>query len=222
VQLSGPLHAGGNLTWIAWSADGQRVFYVADQGTDELFELYSVPTLGGEQLRLSNAMVGDGDVLTDPPPALTADGSHVVFVADRVTDGLDELWSVPAGGSGPPVLVSHTLGETSTWSVRGFSIGAGAQRVAYTYRSSACVGCAVIERLWSAPLLGGDAVRLDGCLALSSNVLGVPVASPTDPRQALYLADQTANEQFLLFAGDTCLFCDGFEAGTPSARWAVP
>ena len=39
-----------------------------------------------------------------------------------------------------------------------------------------------------------------------------------DGRGAIYIADQEVDDQVDLYLGDTCLLCDGFEAGD-SGRW---
>jgi hypothetical protein len=47
------------------------------------------------------------------------------------------------------------------------------------------------------------------------------VVPPSGSRFALYLADQSFDEQFELYSGDPCLLCDGFESGS-TARWVMP
>ena len=47
-----------------FSPDSSRVLYVADQDTDEVFEIYSVPAGGGTPTKLNGPLVAEGDVST--------------------------------------------------------------------------------------------------------------------------------------------------------------
>jgi WD40 repeat protein len=88
--------------------DGTRVVYRADQDTDEVFELWSVPLdASTPPVRLHASLAPDRDV-----PAfgfrITADSRRVVFV---VEDGLGvaRLWSAPLDGSAPALELSGPL-----------------------------------------------------------------------------------------------------------------
>ena len=88
---------------IRVSPDGRRVVYAAEQDTDDILDLYSVPIEGGPVTRLGGPLARNG---ADIPSAesrfrITPDGTRVVFVVDPTDDLLDdlvELHSVPIGG----------------------------------------------------------------------------------------------------------------------------
>ena len=87
------------------SPDGTRVVYSADQNTDDVVELYSVPIAGGTAVKLNPALVAGGDVFNR---AVSPDGSRVVYSADQQTDGIIELYSVPITG-GTAIKLNGTL-----------------------------------------------------------------------------------------------------------------
>src|SRR5262245_1658591 len=86
------------------ASDGTRLVYLADQDTDEQFELYAVPTDGSRiATKLSGDMIAGGDVEFDFQ--LTPDGSHALYRADAEQDFLTYLHSVPTDASQPPALL---------------------------------------------------------------------------------------------------------------------
>ena len=66
-KLSGPMTAGGDAYQARFSPDGTTVVYMADQDTDEIFELYSVPIDGSTMpIKISGAMLmGPGSGVLD-------------------------------------------------------------------------------------------------------------------------------------------------------------
>jgi hypothetical protein len=66
-----------------------RVVYLADQETDELFELFSVPITGGTATKLSGTLVSEGDVYSWK---ISSDDSRVVYLADKQRDEQYELF----------------------------------------------------------------------------------------------------------------------------------
>jgi Tol biopolymer transport system component len=117
TKLSGALVAGGDVLattfgrrFFALSPDGTRVLYVADQLADNTFELFGAPVDGSAPaIRLNAPFPLGGDVGTLVPPAFSADGTRVAYLADQTTDEIVELLSVPGDGSAPPVSVSPAL-----------------------------------------------------------------------------------------------------------------
>ena len=82
--------------------------YWADQETDNVYELYSVP-LGGPAaagVKLNGAMVTGGYVHNF---LISPDSSRVVYLADQQTDNVYELYSVPLGG--PAAAGSSSTGR---------------------------------------------------------------------------------------------------------------
>ncbi len=104
TRLSGQMVNGGDVkVGPLISSDSATVVYRADQDTDGVFELYSVPLAGGVPTKLNPTMVAGGDI-NGVEYAISPDSRTVVYVADAVTDGLVELFSVPVGGGLPKNL----------------------------------------------------------------------------------------------------------------------
>jgi hypothetical protein len=95
--LNGALVPGGDVLDFNFrlTGDGQRVVYVADQQTDEVQELYSVPIAGGVVTKLNGALVAGGDVGIFQ---IAANSQRVVYRADQQADDVVELYSVPTAG----------------------------------------------------------------------------------------------------------------------------
>ena len=105
-RLNGPFmpETLGDVLDYLISPDGAFVVYVADQDTNDVYELYRTPLDGsGAPVQLNSEMVEGGNVgelfnfyaefLISP------DGSRVVYRADQELDERFELYSVPADGS---------------------------------------------------------------------------------------------------------------------------
>lgn len=80
--------AFGSVMDFEISPDGGYVVYWADQETDGVFELWSVPLSGGTPVRLSGALVGDGRPHSF---GITPDSSRVVYKVEQDSAGVDEL-----------------------------------------------------------------------------------------------------------------------------------
>jgi len=106
VKLSGPMQPNGDVYGAPGSvqidAAETRVFYIADQDSDNVRELYSVPIGGGPAVKL-NAPLGAGSQRVYSF-LISPDGSRVVFLANP-DPSVAELFSVPAGG-GPITRLS--------------------------------------------------------------------------------------------------------------------
>lgn len=106
-KVSGPLVAGGQLRnyGVVWSPDATRLTYLADQETDEVFELYIARADNASPpVKVSGPLVAGGDV--DSTVAWSPDGTHVAFIADKELDGAESIYTVIADGSAPPIRVS--------------------------------------------------------------------------------------------------------------------
>ena len=66
------------------SPDAARVVYVADQQTDDVVEVFSVPIGGGTATRLNGPLTAGGDVLGNSP-AISPDSDRVAYIADQET-----------------------------------------------------------------------------------------------------------------------------------------
>jgi len=110
LKLNGPLASGGEVFGdYQISPDGSRVVYRADQDTDDVKELYSVPITGpfGDGVKLNATLVPGGDV---PGFRISPDGSWVGYRADQDTDDVYELYVSDSGAPEPtptPTATPH-------------------------------------------------------------------------------------------------------------------
>src|SRR5262249_43497356 len=109
TKLNGTLANGGDVDGgaLRFSPDGSRVMYIADQDTDEVLELYSVPSGGGAGLKLNGSLVLGGNVVSGSAK-FNAAGNRVLYTADQNVNEVFELFSVPASG-GAPTKLNGTL-----------------------------------------------------------------------------------------------------------------
>ena len=96
VKLNGTLPLDGDVIDFRISHNSQGVVYRADQGVDEVYNLYLVPSVGGiSPIRLNPDLVPGGDVghpLYSYPFDITPDDKGVVYIADQEDDEVDELF----------------------------------------------------------------------------------------------------------------------------------
>jgi Tol biopolymer transport system component len=78
--------------WHGWSPDGQTLAYVAARGGSRVIDVYTLPTEGGEERRLT---WGEGHC---DGPDFSADGRQIFYNCDR--DGHAQIWVMSADGSG--------------------------------------------------------------------------------------------------------------------------
>ncbi len=175
IRLNPPLVTGGSVELIYGvpetnfqvNSDSRYIVYRADQETDSVYELFSVPIGGGQAIKLNAPLVKDGDVATF---AISPNGAQVVYRADQDIDAMYELYSVSITGGTPrklnPPLVPGgnvldtiaPLGPESGYA-RGtdhFSITPDSQSVVYIADQTVDEHLA----LYSVPIMGGAAVRL--------------------------------------------------------------
>jgi hypothetical protein len=103
TKLNGPLAncvpgpgVCGDVTSFGVIPDSSGVVYIADQTTDEVFELFLTVFSGGNS-QLNPPFVGPEDV-TDF--VLFPNGAGVVYRADQNTDGINEIYRVAFGFPG--------------------------------------------------------------------------------------------------------------------------
>jgi dipeptidyl aminopeptidase/acylaminoacyl peptidase len=92
------------------SPDGARVVYVAEQETNDSWDLYSTPVVGGTVTRLGGPIARDGGGADQLASffRISPDAAHVVFAADMDLDGDRDLHAVPIDG-GEPTQLTHTV-----------------------------------------------------------------------------------------------------------------
>ena len=87
IKLNSALPPGGDVDRFQFSPDGSRVLYLAEQDTDEVDELYSVPAMGGTPVKLNSALPSGGNVYSDGLQ-FSPDGSRVLYRAEQDTDNV--------------------------------------------------------------------------------------------------------------------------------------
>ena len=114
IKLNDVLTPGGNVVKAISAPDGGRVVYLADQNTDQVFELFSAPVRGttpipdaGVVVRLNGQLDAGGNVSSSF--AISPDGTRVVYVANQDSASVFELYSVPIAGGSSVKLISGVL-----------------------------------------------------------------------------------------------------------------
>ena len=106
IKLSEELVAGGNVVDFKISPNGFWVAYVADQDTDELFELYVVPVdkLADESAVKVSWDIIDGSGIREITPrsgryyfAWASNSSRVAYIADAKKDIYELFTATPSG-----------------------------------------------------------------------------------------------------------------------------
>jgi len=129
VLLSAPGHSG--VTVGDFACAGQRVLYLSDQDSWQVFGLYSAPGDGSAPaVLLSGPMVAQGDATQFQS---SADGNLVLYAADQERDSVYELFVAPADGSTPSLKVNDALpaGPPAGDVANLYAISPDASRVVY-------------------------------------------------------------------------------------------
>lgn len=197
IKLSGDMIPNGDVMVdsscvVCISADGSRAVYLADEATDGVLELFSVPTAGGTPVRLNAPLVAGGNV-SAYPIQLSLLGNRVLYLADQDTDQTVEVFSVPiAGGAsiklnGPLVTNGDVLDGSLQFSADG-------SRVLYVADQD------IDSRfeVFVVPSVGGTPLKLNGALVNGGNV-GVAQFN-ADGGRVVYRADQDDNDVFELYS----------------------
>lgn len=88
--------------WHGWSPDGKTLAFVGERNGD--FDIYAIPTAGGEESQLTTAKgLDDG-------PEYTPDGKYIYFNSERT--GHMQIWRMRADGSEQEQV---TFGESNDW-----------------------------------------------------------------------------------------------------------
>ncbi len=118
---------------------------------------------------------------------VSPEGDYVVFSADARTENMVELFSVPVYGGAGPLRLSGDMVNGGSISWPTFEISSLTRRVVYLADQEEDNK---IE-LYSVPLTGGTAVKLNGALAAEGDVVSFLI-SP-DGQRVIYLADPEAD-----------------------------
>jgi hypothetical protein len=170
------------------------VVYLADQDTNNVNELYSVPIGGGSSVKLNGTLVAGGDVRTDF--RISADSAHVVYAADQDTDNVFELYSVPIDRSDDPIKLNDVL--VTNGNVSGFLISPDGATVVYDADRDTD---GVLE-LYGVPVSGGMVYELNGPFVAGGSLRDEGpdrYSISSDSSRVLYIADQETDGVFELY-----------------------
>ncbi|MEQ1895215.1 MAG: hypothetical protein ABL998_21965, partial [Planctomycetota bacterium] len=199
VLLNGPIVAGGTVGAFDLSPDSRRVAYLATQDSERVHELYSVPIDGSAAAVKLNGALGNGQGV-DPGARFTPDSQRVVFRADALVRDKFQLFSAPADGSAPSILISGPSGAggdvIGAWDVLTPQLPVAGDRIVF-------LGDLVtegVEELFSAPL-DGSAPRtlLSGTMVTGGDVRGDFQVS-ADGRTVVFSADRLSDQAFDLWS----------------------
>lgn len=175
------------------SADSRRVVY-RSQNLEDVFELYSVPLLGGPSTRLDAALSDEGSVHSPTSGksfAISPNASRVAYIADQDADEVFELFSVPISGGAPTKLNGELVPNGNIWQ---FQISADSQHLVYRANQD---DSRTIE-LYSVALDGGEPVKINSPLPSYRVVDEFQISA--DGSWVVYLADPFGHEQFEVFS----------------------
>lgn len=176
-----------DVRWFVLSPDGDTVVYAAQEHSYESFDLFAVPTRGGDSRRLSVGLPPGSHVFE---AAFTADGSTVVYRAQG-PERVIELFAVRLNGATPTKL-SPDLGCCRD--VGDFTISPGGSRVVYRVADSANGG----SELRSAAIDGSSDVRLSP--AGTSDTSTWPYRVTSDGTRAVFVMSTGAVSSVLYSA----------------------
>ncbi len=193
-MLNPPLAPWGRVDGFRVTPNGAHVVYTVDQTTNEVYELFGVPSDGSEPaVRINADLVPNGDVKSY---ALSSDSIHVAFVANQEPGGAFVYvgrvdGAAPHRVSGAMVANGNAIGEPL------FTPDAG--RI--VYRADALVN--EVVQLFSAPADGSFApTLLSGHSVAGGDVASFAVSGPavSSDARAVYRADSDVNDQIELFS----------------------
>ena len=174
------------------SPDGSTVVYRADQDTDNVFELYSVPIGGGATSKLNGPLPPGGDVESDF--LISPNGATVVYRADQDTDEVFELYWAPISGGATSKLNDALPPEGNVHP--DFLISPDGATVVYL----ADQDTDDVLELYSVPIgRGGSTTKLNGTLPTYGDVQATFLISP-DGSTVVYHADQDTDGRDELYS----------------------
>jgi dipeptidyl aminopeptidase/acylaminoacyl peptidase len=99
----------------AFTHDGKEIVYMQDKGGDELYDLYSVPTAGGDPRNITNT-----DHTSEVRPLFSPDGTMLALGSKEKSTAYTNV-AVMAWPSGAIRLLTHETDPQASWSVECWS-----------------------------------------------------------------------------------------------------
>lgn len=195
VQLSGPMVSGRTVVMDSFSisAESNYVIYVADQETNDKYELFSVPIAGplGSSVRLSLSLTSSGSL---GDGTISPDGRRVVYTAQRDALVDNELYSVPIDGPGTAsIRLSRPLGMSGN--LGGFRISPDGRQVAYRTNVFRFAVGDNPQQLYGVPIGGpSESSALLNLWMVENGDVSDSFEFTPDSRRVVYIADQDSDE----------------------------
>jgi Tol biopolymer transport system component len=190
--VSPPLEPNRQAQQLEWSPDGTRIAYVADQETDNLYELYSSAPDGSDNRKVNGALIPGSQGIRAVLYGWSPDGTRIAYQTDQDVAGVQEVYtSAPDGSDNRKVNPPLPLGG----SVSGFSWSPDGTRIAYVANGDDVD----LRELYTSAPDGSDNRKVNG--VLSQGGFGFVTAfqwSPDGARIA-YLADQDTPDVLELY-----------------------
>jgi Tol biopolymer transport system component len=194
VKVSGSMQPLGDVNVGVISTptnpSNARAVFVADRVTDGVDELWSVPLTGGVPTNLTGPLVQNGDLQYFE---VSKDGNWVAFAANKDVVNAFELYVVPTAG-GIPVKLSGATVAGGNVMATGFAFSPDSTRVLFL----ADKDTDNVLALYSAPLTGGEPVKLSGALVTGESVLDFSI-SP-DSTRVVFGAKSNGSNALELFS----------------------
>ena len=159
---------GSVFTEYQISPDSNRVVYVADQDTDNVHEVYSVPINGPASagVKVSGAIIAGNGILTMAPTVLISpDSQRVVYLSYQDSASVHDAYSAPLDSSTVPVRLSSVLPAGSSVYPSSVVISPDSSRVIFVSYTNP-------REVYSVPIAGpaGSGVKLNSTLTPPNSV----------------------------------------------------
>jgi len=209
VKLSGTMVSGGDMDSqeFEFSKNGNAVVFTCDRETEEVDELYHVDISGSSPsapVKLNDTLASDRDVFDF---VSSADGTRIIYRADRDTDNAYEAYYVDFNGASPttPIKLNDALPSTAA-EIDNVYISDDGNTVVFrgdmdTYDIWECY---YVDLSGASP---EDPVKMNGALVASGDVWQV-LLSP-DGSTVVYRADEVDDSVQELYLVD-------LSTGTPT------
>jgi dipeptidyl aminopeptidase/acylaminoacyl peptidase len=152
-KLSGDLVSGGDVHFYQISPDGRQVVFVADARLNNVHELFSVPTTGGQRVQLSTPLMADQNVSQF---VVSPDSQYVAYLVSESSKS-HGLYLVPISGGSPVELFGDLPDGHLILDIR---ITPDSQNVIFLQVRMATMHVPETETLWRVPIAGGTPIMI--------------------------------------------------------------